>query len=182
MPRRYNEIMSVKLKVGDPAPDFCELAVGGKYGAGREVSLADFRGSSLVLYFYPKDDTPGCTIQACGLRDAWDELSECAQIFGVSADSMGSHEKFISKYQLPFPLLSDPEREVIIAYGVWVEKSMFGKKYMGVERSTFVIDRDGRIAAIFRKVKPGEHVKQLRAVFLEPGSTTPATPEKGLPR
>jgi peroxiredoxin Q/BCP len=174
--------MSARLKVGDPAPDFRELAVGGKYGAGREISLADFRGSPLVLYFYPKDDTPGCTIQACGLRDAWDELSERAQIFGVSVDSVGSHEKFIGKYQLPFSLLSDPGREMIIAYGVWVKKSMFGKKYMGVERSTFVIDRDGRIAAIFRKVKPGEHVKQLRAALLQPGSATPAAPEKGLPR
>ena len=174
--------MSARLKVGDPAPDFRELAVDGKYGAAHEVSLADFRGSPLVLYFYPKDDTPGCTIQACGLRDAWDELSERAQIFGVSVDSVGSHEKFIGKYQLPFSLLSDPGREMIIAYGVWVKKSMFGKKYMGVERSTFVIDRDGRIAAIFRKVKPGEHVKQLRAALLEPGSATPATPEKGLPR
>jgi thioredoxin-dependent peroxiredoxin len=181
MHRRYNEIMSVKLKVRDPAPDFCELAVGGKYGAGREVSLANFRGAPLVLYFYPKDDTPGCTTQACGLRDAWDELRERAQIFGVSADSAGSHEKFISKHQLPFPLLSDPGREMMIAYGVWEEKSMFGKKYMGVARSTFVIDRDGRIAAIFRKVKPGEHVKQLRAVLLDPGSATPTTPEKDLP-
>jgi len=181
MHRRYNEIMSVKLKVGDPAPDFCELAVGGKYGAGREVSLADFRGSPLVLYFYPKDDTPGCTTQACGLRDAWDELRERAQIFGVSVDPVGSHEKFISKYQLPFPLLSDPGREMMIAYGVWVKKSMFGKKYMGIERSTFVIDRDGRIAAIFRKVKPGEHVEQLRAALLKPESATPAPPGKGLP-
>jgi peroxiredoxin Q/BCP len=91
---------------------------------------------------------------------------------------VGSHEKFISKYQLPFPLLSDPRREMIIAYGVWVEKSMFGKKYMGVERSTFVIDRDGRIAAIFRKVKPGEHVKQLRAVLLEAGFSDPGSAGK----
>jgi thioredoxin-dependent peroxiredoxin len=154
--------MSSELKVGDPAPAFCELAVGGKYGVGREVSLADFRGSPLVLYFYPKDDTPGCTTQACGLRDAWSELAGQAQIFGVSVDSSDSHEKFISKYQLPFPLLSDPGREIVTAYGVWVEKSMYGKKYMGVERTTFVIDRNGGISAILRKVKPGEHVALLK--------------------
>ena len=155
--------MSSELKAGDLAPDFCELAVGGKYGVGgREVSLADFRGSPLVLYFYPKDDTPGCTTQACGLRDAWDDLAGQAQIFGVSVDSSESHEKFISKYQLPFPLLSDPGREIVGAYRVWVEKNMYGKKYMGVERTTFVIDRNGRISAILRKVKPGEHVALLK--------------------
>ena len=154
--------MSSELKAGDPAPDFCELAVGGKYGAGREVSLANFRGCPLVLYFYPKDDTPGCTTQACGLRDAWDELTGQAQIFGVSVDSSESHEKFINKYELPFPLLSDPGRELVVAYGVWVEKNMYGKKYMGVERTTFVIDRNGRISAILRKVKPSEHVTPLK--------------------
>jgi peroxiredoxin Q/BCP len=114
--------MSAELKIGDSAPDFCELAVGGKFGAGREVSLKDFRGSWLVLYFYPKDDTPGCTKQACGLRDAWDELNGRAQIFGVSVDSAASHQEFIGKHQLPFPLLSDPGRDMVQAYGVWVEK------------------------------------------------------------
>jgi peroxiredoxin Q/BCP len=154
--------MSSQLKIGDPAPDFCELAVGGKFCSGREVSLNDFRGSWLVLYFYPKDDTPGCTAQACGVRDAWRELSGRATIFGVNVDSAASHEQFIAKHQLPFPLLSDPGREIVEAYGVWVEKRMFAKKYMGVERSTFVIDDEGRISAIFRQVKPGEHVQLLR--------------------
>jgi peroxiredoxin Q/BCP len=149
---------SSQLSVGDKAPEFRAIAVGGEYGAGREVALADFRGTPIVLYFYPKDDTPGCTVQACGLRDAWSDLSAGAKIFGVSVDAPLSHEKFIKKYQLPFPLLSDPAKEIVNAYGVWVEKSMYGKKYMGAERSTFVIDAAGRIAAIFRKVKPEEHV------------------------
>ncbi|MDP9005102.1 MAG: thioredoxin-dependent thiol peroxidase [Verrucomicrobiota bacterium] len=154
--------MAVNLKVGDHAPEFRARAIGGKYGAGQDVALADFRGSPVVLYFYPKDDTPGCTEQACGLRDAWSELGPKANIFGVSIDSGASHEKFIKKYQLPFPLLSDAEKKIVESYGVWVEKSMYGKKYMGAERSTFVIDGAGRIAAIFRKVKPEEHVDILR--------------------
>ena len=147
-----------QLTVGQKAPNFRAVAVGGEYGAGREISLDEFRGTPVVLYFYPKDDTPGCTTQACGLRDAWSGLSAGARIFGVSVDSAPSHEKFIKKYQLPFPLLSDSTKEMVNAYGVWVEKSMYGKKYLGVERSTFIMDRAGRIAAIFRKVKPGEHV------------------------
>lgn len=148
---------AAQLNVGDNAPKFRAVAVGGEYGAGREVSLADFRGIPVVLYFYPKDDTPGCTVQACGLRDAWSDLSAGAKIFGVSIDSAPSHGKFIKKYQLPFPLLSDPAKEIVNAYGVWVEKSMYGKKYMGAERSTFVIDGAGKIEKIFRKVKPEEH-------------------------
>ena len=157
--------MAVELKVGDAAPDFRAVAVGGKYGSGREVSLQDFAGTLVVLYFYPKDDTPGCTTQACGLRDAWKDLEAGGEIFGVSVDSPESHGKFISKYQLPFPLLSDTERKIVEAYGVWVEKSMYGKKYMGAERSTFVIDAAGKIAAIFRKVKPEEHVDLLQSAL-----------------
>jgi thioredoxin-dependent peroxiredoxin len=164
---RQVSIMPVQLKVGDPAPKFRARAIGGKYGDGEEVSLADFRGSAVVLYFYPKDDTPGCTVQACALRDAWGELSPHAHIFGVSVDSGASHEKFIKKYQLPFPLLSDADKEVVGAYGVWVEKSMYGKKYMGAERTTFVIDGAGRISAIFRKVKPEEHVTILGEALRE---------------
>ena len=147
-----------QLEVGDEAPRFRALAVGGEYGAGQEVSLDKFRGTPVVLYFYPKDDTPGCTIQACSLRDSWGDLRGHAKVFGISVDSTRSHEKFIEKYKLPFPLLSDAEKEIVNAYGVWVEKSMYGKKYMGTERSTFVIDGAGRIAAIFRKVKPEDHV------------------------
>jgi peroxiredoxin Q/BCP len=154
--------MAEELKVGDPAPDFTATAIGGKYGVGKELSLRDLRGSSVVLYFYPKDDTPGCTVQACALRDSWPEFEGRGEIFGVSVDSAKSHEKFIGKFNLPFPLLSDPEKKIVEAYGVWVEKSMYGKKYMGAERSTFVIDEKGRIAAIFRKVKPEEHVALLQ--------------------
>ena len=154
--------MSKPLAVGDKAPDFSTTAVGGEYGPGKDVSLADLKGSPVVLYFYPKDDTPGCTVQACGLRDHWNELADQAKIFGVSIDPADSHNAFISKYQLPFPLLSDPDHKMVNAYGVWVDKNMYGKKYKGTERSTFVIGPDGRIAAIFRKVKPEEHVDLLK--------------------
>jgi peroxiredoxin Q/BCP len=149
------------------ASDFRTAAVGGKYGSGREVSLEDFRGTPVVLYFYPKDDTPGCTAQACGLRDAWSEFDGNAEIFGVSVDPVASHEKFIDKYRLPFPLLSDPDHKLAEAYGVWVEKNMYGKKYMGTERSTFVIDAEGRIAKVLRRVKPEEHVALLKDALLE---------------
>lgn len=153
--------MASELKVGDHAPEFRAMAVGGKYGSGREVSLEDLRGRPVVLYFYPKDDTPGCTTQACALRDSWQQMEARGEIFGVSPDSAASHQKFIGKHQLPFPLLADVDRQIVEAYGVWVEKSMYGKKYMGAERSTFVIDADGRLSAIFRKVKPEEHVDLL---------------------
>ncbi|MDQ3120456.1 MAG: thioredoxin-dependent thiol peroxidase [Verrucomicrobiota bacterium] len=154
--------MANELKEGDPAPEFQAVAVGGKYGAGREVSLRNLRGQSVVLYFYPKDDTPGCTSQACGLRDAWSDFESHAEIFGVSIDSPASHQKFIDKFKLPFPLLADTDRKLVEAYGVWVEKSRYGKKYMGAERSTFVIGADGRIDRIFRKVKSEEHVDLLK--------------------
>jgi peroxiredoxin Q/BCP len=151
-----------ELAIGQKAPDFTAVAVGGEYGDGREVTLNDFRGGPVVLYFYPKDDTPGCTVQACSLRDSWADFRGEAKIFGVSVDSTRSHEKFIEKFKLPFPLLSDPVKEIVNAYGVWVEKSMYGRKYMGAERSTFVIDAAGRVAAIFRKVKPEEHTGMVR--------------------
>lgn len=153
---------SNELKVGDAAPEFRATAVGGDYGKGREVSLKELRGTPVILYFYPKDDTPGCTAQACSLRDSWADFRGRAKIFGVSIDPATSHTKFIDKYSLPFPLLSDPDKKIVSDYGVWVEKSMYGKKYMGTERSTFVIDANGRIAGIFRKVKPEEHVDLLR--------------------
>ena len=154
-----------QLKAGDSAPDFTATAVGGKYRGGEVVSLKDFRGSPVVLYFYPKDDTPGCTAQACGLRDEWSNFQGRTEIFGVSIDPVESHGKFIAKYNLPFPLLSDPEKKIVTAYGVWVEKSMYGKKYMGTERTTFVIDPNGRIAAILRKVKPADHAEELRSAL-----------------
>ncbi|MEM7145389.1 MAG: thioredoxin-dependent thiol peroxidase [Verrucomicrobiota bacterium] len=152
-------------EVGDEAPGFAALAVGGEYGEGTEVSLGDFSGRDVVLYFYPKDDTPGCTTQACGIRDAWGELSKRAVVFGVSVDGVKKHEKFIDKYELPFPLISDEEREVVEAYGVWVEKQLYGKKYMGTERTTFVIGSDGVIRAVFPKVKPAEHVEKVLEVL-----------------
>lgn len=157
--------MNEELQPGDKAPDFTATAVGGRYGDGKTVTLEDLRGRPVVLYFYPKDDTPGCTTQACGLRDSWPNLEKKAEIFGVSIDSEKSHQKFIAKYQLPFPLLADPEKKLVNDYGVWVEKSMYGRKYMGAERTTFVIDAEGRIAAVLRKVKPTEHVEQLEAAL-----------------
>jgi peroxiredoxin Q/BCP len=153
---------AAQLEVKDKAPAFRAVAVGGEYGQGREIELGDFRGTPVILYFYPKDDTPGCTVQACSLRDSWSSLRGLAKVFGVSVDSTKSHGKFIEKFQLPFPLLSDPEKGIVNAYGVWVKKSMYGKKYMGTERSTFVIDGAGRIFSILRKVKPEEHVGLVR--------------------
>src|ERR1043165_2949507 len=137
------------VEEGQPAPDF-ELTS----DSGEHVRLSDFRGKPVVLYFYPKDDTPGCTTQACGVRDSWSQLGDRAEIFGVSVDPPLAHQDFIAKYSLPFPLLSDESKQIVHAYGVWVEKSMYGKKYMGTERSTFVIGPDQRIKAILRKVKP----------------------------
>lgn len=154
--------MSVMLSPGDKAPNFHAVAVGGDYKDGQPVSLSDFAGSSVVLYFYPKDDTPGCTQQACDVRDHYHHLLETgAVIFGVSVDSRDSHLKFITKHRLPFPLISDETHEIVNAYGVWVEKTMYGKKFMGTERSTFVIGPDGKIRSVFRKVKPAEHVTTL---------------------
>jgi peroxiredoxin Q/BCP len=135
--------------------------------SGTAHTLSDYAGRAVILYFYPKDDTPGCTTQACGLRDAWSEFDGRAEIFGVSIDSTARHEKFIAKYDLPFPLLSDREKKIVNAYGVWVEKSMYGRKYMGAERTTFIIDARGRIAKILRKVKPTEHVAELRIALGE---------------
>jgi thioredoxin-dependent peroxiredoxin len=149
------------LAPGSPAPAFSAVAVGGSYGEGTTVDLADFKGKNVVLYFYPKDDTPGCTTQACGLRDIWTDLSEKAVVFGVSTDPEKSHRKFIDKYSLPFALLSDTTHQLVESYGVWVEKSMYGKTYMGTERSTFVIGPDGVLKAVFRKVKPADHAQQL---------------------
>jgi peroxiredoxin Q/BCP len=158
---------SMELKIGDPAPSFHATAVGGIYGAGQPVKLSDFKGSTLVLYFYPKDDTPGCTRQACDLRDTWGEIQSRSELFGVSVDTAESHEKFIKKHGLPFPLLSDPDKQIVQSYGVWVEKSMYGKKYFGTERTTFVIGPDLRIANILKKVKPAEHVTVLAKALLE---------------
>ena len=149
------------LKPGDVAPTF-ELAD----DTGAQITLASLKGKRVVLYFYPKDDTPGCTTQACGLRDSWSAVTaHDAALFGVSPDSSVSHAKFRAKFDLPFPLLADEGHAVAEAYGVWVEKSMYGKKYMGVERSTFLIDEEGRIAAVWHKVKPAEHAGLVLAAL-----------------
>jgi peroxiredoxin Q/BCP len=151
----------MELKIGDPAPYFYATAVGGIYGGGQDVKLPDFAGSTLVLYFYPKNDTPGCTKQACDLRDSWRELESKVELFGVSTDSVESHVKFIKKHGLPFPLLSDPKHEIVDAYQVWVEKSMYGRKYMSTERTSYLIGPDQKIKAILKKVKPTDHVTHL---------------------
>jgi len=142
---------------GSPAPDFALTS-----DAGETVSLHDLRGRPVVLYFYPKDDTPGCTAQATGIRDAWAEFEKAgAVVLGVSPDGQTSHARFKSKYDLPFTLLADTDHSVADAYDVWVEKQYNGKSYMGVERSTFVIDADGNLAKVFRRVKPAEHADQV---------------------
>ena len=142
---------------GTAAPDF-ELTS----DAGDRIKLGDLRGKPVVLYFYPKDDTPGCTKQACGIRDAYDAFEERgAVVLGVSPDDVSSHEKFKRKYGLPFTLLADPGHETAENYGVWVEKKNYGKTYMGIERSTFVIDADGNVARIMRRVKPDTHAEQV---------------------
>jgi len=150
-----------RLAVGDPAPAFEMLA-----DDGSTVSSRSLAGSRYVLYFYPKDDTPGCTKQACGLRDSWSRVTASdAELFGVSPDSVKSHVKFREKYALPYRLLSDEGHHVADAYGVWVRKKFMGREYDGVERSTFVIGPDGRIEHVLAQVKPDEHVDQLMAVL-----------------
>ena len=152
-----------ELAPGTIAPSFTATAIGGPYGDGQTVSLEDFKGRTVALYFYPKDDTPGCTTQACGLRDAWAQFAEKAVVFGVSVDPAKRHAKFIAKYALPFPLLVDESQAIVQAYGVWVEKQLYGRTYLGTERSTFVIGPDGKIKAIFRKVKPADHAALILA-------------------
>ena len=147
----------MSVAIGKPAPDFSVPATGGE-----KVSLSDYLGKTVVLYFYPKDDTPGCTKEACDLRDSWDQISDAgAVVLGVSGDSIASHDQFRKKYSLPFTLLSDPDHRLSQAYGVWTEKTNYGKTYMGIERSTFVIGPDGKTKAIFRKVKVDGHASEI---------------------
>jgi len=137
---------------------------------GNKVSLKDFLGQKVVLYFYPKDNTPGCTKEACDFRDSIEDFKKIkAVVLGVSPDSVESHKKFAGKYDLPFPLLSDPGKKVLEKYGVWKEKSMYGRKYMGVERTTVVIDEKGKILKIFPRVKVKGHVDQVKKVLQENG-------------
>ena len=156
------------IEAGEPAPNF-EL----KTESGDTVSLDSLRGQPVVLYFYPKDDTPGCTTQACGIRDAWTEFEHVgAVVLGVSPDGEASHARFRAKYELPFPLLADTEHATAEDYGVWVEKRNYGKTYMGVERSTFVIDADGNLASVLRKVKPDTHADEVLAALSQLGERT----------
>jgi peroxiredoxin Q/BCP len=148
-----------ELIVGAMAPAFTATDQ-----AGKTVSLSEFKGRTVVLYFYPKDDTPGCTVEACSFRDEHAAFEKKGSVvLGISPDDAKSHTKFIAKFGLPFPLLTDADHKIAEAYGVWVEKSMYGKKYMGVERSTFVIDGAGKLSAIYRKVKPAEHTAEVLA-------------------
>ncbi|MDF2749660.1 MAG: alkyl hydroperoxide reductase/Thiol specific antioxidant/Mal allergen [Gaiellaceae bacterium] len=146
---------------GQPAPSFTLTS-----DTGEEISLESLRGRPVVLYFYPRDDTPGCTAQACGIRDAWGEFERAgAVVLGVSPDDEASHAKFKQKYELPFPLLADTDHSVSEQYGVWAEKNMYGKTYWGVERSTFVIDAEGTVAKVMRKVKPDTHTDDVLAAL-----------------
>lgn len=150
---------SSALEAGSPAPDFALPATG-----GGTASLSALRGKKVVVYFYPKDDTPGCTQESCDFRDSFARLAgQGVAVIGISRDSVASHEKFRDKYALNFPLASDEKGEVTQAYGVWVEKSMYGKKYMGIDRATFLIGEDGKILRVWRKVKVGGHVDEVAA-------------------
>lgn len=146
-----------ELSEGQKAPDFTANDQNGK-----SISLSDFSGNDLILYFYPKDDTPGCTAEACSFRDNYQALlGQGFQILGVSTDDEKSHQKFVTKYSLPFPLISDTDKKIVEAYGVWVEKNMYGKKYMGVARKTFIVDKNGMIKKIIGKVDTNNSSQQI---------------------
>ena len=146
------------LKEGDKAPEFTLAS-----SEGKDISLKDYRGKKrVVLYFYPKDDTPGCTVEACAFRDNIKKISGLdAVVLGVSPDDVKSHGKFVEKFKLPFTLLADTEKKVVNAYGVWMKKSMYGREYMGVGRTTFIIGKDGKIEKIYEKVKPDVHAEEV---------------------
>ena len=147
----------MNLQIGTPAPD-----LSANNQKGETLSIRHFTGKKLVLYFYPKDDTPGCTAEACSLRDNYQDLiAKGYSILGVSPDTEAKHQKFIDKYNLPFDLLADTDNAVALAYGVWVEKSMYGRKYMGIARTTFVIDEQGNLAEIIEKVDTKNHATQI---------------------
>lgn len=153
----------MKLKVGDKAPSF-KL----KNQDGKIISLTELKGKPVVLYFYPKDDTPGCTKEACNFRDEFPKFGKLkVKIIGISVDSIESHKKFAEKYNLPFNLLSDEKKEIVEKYDVWKEKNMYGRKYMGIERTTFIIDAEGKISKIFSKVKVDDHNKEVMEALKE---------------
>lgn len=151
------------MKVGDPAPAFTALTNG-----GGSVSLSDFRGRNVVLFFYPKDNTPGCTVEACGIRDNYAALEKAgAVVLGVSTDSVKSHNKFVEKFSLPFTLLADEDKKIVEAFGVYGPKKFMGVKYMGTSRVTFLIGPDGNIRKIWPKVKPAGHAAEILAALSE---------------
>jgi thioredoxin-dependent peroxiredoxin len=151
------------LNVGSKAPNFSLVA-----NDGKKYSLKDFKGKKIVLYFYPKDDTSGCTAEACSFRDNLSSIKKKgALVLGVSPDGLKSHEKFVSKYDLNFPVLSDESKEMLTEYGVWQEKSMYGRKYMGVVRTTYIIDEKGKISHIFPKVKVDGHTEEVLKALSE---------------
>jgi peroxiredoxin Q/BCP len=154
--------MPTELKAGDAAPAF-EL----ENDRGETVKLADLRGQYVVLYWYPKDDTPGCTTEACEIRDNWGLISGDAALFGISPDNVKSHVKFRDKFSLPFPLLADPDHAVSDAYGVWGPKKFMGREYMGVDRATFIVGPDGTIARVFPKVNPAGHALEIMQALKE---------------
>lgn len=151
----------LKLKEGDPAPDFTAPTNG-----GGQLSLAELKGKTVILYFYPRDNTSGCTKEACGFRDEFAAFKKKgAVVLGVSTDSVKSHDKFVSKYSLPFTLLADEDKRIVQAYGVWGEKSFLGKKYLGIYRVTFLIRPDGTIGKIWPLVKPEAHAQEVLAAI-----------------
>ncbi|WP_185213378.1 thioredoxin-dependent thiol peroxidase [Sphingobacterium mizutaii] len=152
-----------ELKVGDKAPQFTS-----KNQNGEEIKLSDFKGKKVILYFYPKDNTPGCTTEACNFRDNYQSLlKDGFEVIGVSIDSEQSHQKFISKFELPFNLVSDEDKKIVEDYGVWVEKNMYGKKYMGTARTTFIIDEEGIIQHIIKKVDNKNASQQIRDLLAQ---------------
>lgn len=155
--------LNLKLKEGDAAPEFTAATNG-----GGKVALSDFKGKNVVLYFYPKDNTPGCNKEACGFRDNWEAIrKKGAVVLGVSTDSLKSHDKFVAKFKLPFTLLVDDEKKIVNAYGVYGPKTFMGVKYNGTSRVTFLIGPDGKIKKIWLKVKPAEHAEEVLAELKE---------------
>jgi peroxiredoxin Q/BCP len=158
---RMAKAPTLKLKAGDPAPAFTVATNG-----GGKLSLSDFKGQNVILYFYPKDDTPGCTREACAFRDHFAQFQQQgAVVLGVSTDPAAAHDKFVQKFRLPFPLLADEDRKLVEAYGVWGEKVFMGRKYQGTHRVTFLIGGDGRIRKIWPEVKPDEHAAEVLAAL-----------------
>jgi peroxiredoxin Q/BCP len=160
-PSRMAFELELELQEGDKAPDFSAETNG-----GGNVKLADFKGKNVILYFYPRDDTPGCTKEACGFRDRFAAFKKKgAVVLGVSVDPVKAHDKFVEKYKLPFPLLVDVDKKIVEAYGVWGQKVFMGRKYLGVHRVTFLIGPDGKIKKIWPKVKPEEHAEEVLAAL-----------------